>query len=101
MAADFSLIAHAAERHADELAAGGFGDRHAERSLADARRSDEAEDRPFGILYELADGEKFKDALLDFLEPVMIFVQSTFSARVMLRISFERFFHGTASSQSR
>ena len=44
MAADFGFVAHAAERHADELAAGGLGDGHAERGLADTRRSDKAED---------------------------------------------------------
>ena len=50
MAANLSLIAHATERHANELAAGRLGDRHAERSFADAGRSDEAEDRALGIL---------------------------------------------------
>ena len=81
MAADFGLIAHAAERHADKLAAGGFGDRHSERSLAHARRSDEAQNRALGIFHQLADGEKFEDALLDFLQAIMIFVQSFLSPR--------------------
>ncbi len=45
MSAHFGFIAHAAQRHANELAASGLGDAHAERGLADARRSDEAEDR--------------------------------------------------------
>ena len=72
MAADFGFIAHAAERHADELAAGGLGDRHAERSLAHARRSDEAENRALGILHQAAHGEEFEDALLDFLEAVVV-----------------------------
>ena len=81
MAADFRLIAHAAERHAHELAAGRFGDRHAQRSLAHARRSDEAQNRALGILHQLADGEKFKDAFLDFLQAIMIFVQDFFGAR--------------------
>ncbi len=56
MAANFGFIAHAAERKADELAAGGFGDRHSERSFADARRSDEAEDGTFGVLDQTAYG---------------------------------------------
>ena len=81
MAADFRFIAHAAQRHADELAAGRLGDRHAERSLAHAGRSDEAENRAFGIFHQLADGEKFEDALLDFLQAIMIFVQSFLGPR--------------------
>ena len=80
VAADFGLIAHAAERHADELASGGLGDRHSQRSLADARRPDETEDRAFGILDQLAHGEKFKDALLDLLQAIVIFVQNFFGA---------------------
>ena len=39
MAADLGLVAHAAERHADELAAERVGDRLRERRLADARRA--------------------------------------------------------------
>ena len=35
MPADLRLVAHAAERHAHELAARGIGDRHAERGLAE------------------------------------------------------------------
>ena len=46
MAAYLRFVSHAAERHADELAPEGFGDRAREGRLADAGRSDEAEDRP-------------------------------------------------------
>ena len=42
MAADLRLVAHAAERHADELPARGARDRLADRGLAGARRADEA-----------------------------------------------------------
>ena len=72
MAADFGFIAHAAERHADELAAGGLRDRHAKRSLADARRSDEQQNRTLRILHHAAHGEEFENALFDFFEPVVI-----------------------------
>ena len=78
MAADLGLVAHAAERHADELAAGGLGDGHAERGLADARRPDEAEDGALGILDELADGEEFEDAVLDLFQAVVVFVEDLF-----------------------
>ena len=46
MAADFGLIVYAAERDAHEVAARGVRDRLAERGLADARRTDQAQDRP-------------------------------------------------------
>jgi hypothetical protein len=43
MTANFGLIANAAERHTHEFAARSFGNRHAQRSLAHAGRSDEAQ----------------------------------------------------------
>src|SRR5208282_4807779 len=73
MAANFRFVANAAERDADELASGGAANGHRERRFADARRPEEAENRAFRVLDELADGEIFEDALLDFLEAVMIF----------------------------
>src|SRR5580658_197677 len=78
MAANFGLVAHAAEREAHELASGGLGDRHAQRRLSHARRADEAEDGAFGILDELADGEELEDALLDFFQAVVVFVEHFF-----------------------
>ena len=45
MAADFGLVADAAERHPDELPAGGAGDRLADRRLASARRANQRENR--------------------------------------------------------
>ncbi len=35
---------------------------------------------PFGILYQLADGQEFKNAFLDLLQPVVIFVQDFLGA---------------------
>src|SRR5229473_151289 len=78
MAANFSLIAHAAERDTNEFAAGGVADGHGERGLAHARRSDEAKDGAFGIFYELAYGKEFEDALFDFIEAVMLVVENFF-----------------------
>src|SRR5579871_93255 len=78
MAANFSLVADAAERNANKLAAGGVADGHRERSLADARRSNEAENRALRILDELTNGKKFKDPFLDLLETVMLFVENLF-----------------------
>ena len=48
VAADLGLVAHAAERDAHELAPERAGDALAERSLADAGRADEAQDRARG-----------------------------------------------------
>ncbi len=78
MAANFGFITHAAERHADKFAAGGMADGHGERGLADAGRPDKAEDGTLGILHQLADGEKLQDALFDFFEAVMLFVEDFF-----------------------
>src|SRR3954470_15026849 len=76
MSANFGLIAHAAEGNADELAVESAGDRTAERCFADAGRSGEAEDRSLHLLAaQLANGEVFEDAFLDFLEVVVIFVE--------------------------
>lgn len=75
MTADFGLIAHAAQRHADELAAGRLGDRLAERGLANAGRSDEAQDRSLQLLLAALHGEIFDDAVLDFVEAEMVGVE--------------------------
>jgi hypothetical protein len=48
--ADLGLVTHAAQRHAHEFAPGRLGDGPAERGLADAGRSDEAEDRPLQLV---------------------------------------------------
>ncbi len=76
VAADLGFVAHAAQRHAHKLAAGGLGDRHAERGLAHARRSDEAEDGALRILHELTHGEELEDALLDLLQAIVIGVEN-------------------------
>ena len=75
MAADLRLVVHAAEAQAHEFAPGRARDALAERGLADARRSDEAEDRALAVGLELAHREIFEDAPLDLGQPVMILVQ--------------------------
>ena len=74
------FVAYAAERHTYELAAGGFGDRHSQRGLADSRRSDEAQDRSLGILDQLPHRQEFQDAVFDLFQTVVIFVQDFFRA---------------------
>ena len=78
MAANFGLIANAAERNANEFASGRVPDGHRQRSFAHARRPDEAEDRALGILDQLAHGQEFQNAVFDFFEPVVLFVQDFF-----------------------
>jgi hypothetical protein len=72
VAADLGVVAHAAERDADVLAAESLGDAAAEGGLADAGRADEAEDRAALVGGELADAEVLEHALFDLLEAVVL-----------------------------
>ena len=75
MAADLGLVAHAAERHAHELAPGRPRDRLAERGLADAGRTDQTQDRAGQLVGAALHREIFDDALLDLFEPEMVGVE--------------------------
>ncbi len=76
--ADFGLIPHAAERDAHEFAPQRFGDRLSERGLAGAGRTDEAQDRlAFLLRFQRAHGDVFQDAVLGFLQAVMIAFQDS------------------------
>ncbi len=83
VAADLGLVAHAAQRHAHELAAGRLGNRLADRGLACAGRSDQGQDRAGAaalvldpaFLAELADGDVLRDALLHVLEAGVVGVE--------------------------
>src|SRR6185436_1900578 len=75
MAANLCLVAHAAQRQADELAVHRSRDRLGERGLADARRTDEGEDRRLRLLHQRSHREEFEDAILDLLETVVVFVE--------------------------
>src|SRR5690606_34598268 len=94
--ANLRLIAHAAERHADELAIRRARDRLAQRGLADARRPDETQDRALQRLHTLLHREVFDDALLDLLEPVVVLVEHLLGVRdvvVDLRLLLPRALH--------
>src|SRR5436190_165462 len=80
VAADFRLVAHAAERQAHELAVHRAGDRLGQRGLADSRRAGEGEDRRPRLLHQRADGEELEDPFLDLLEPVVVLVEDFFRA---------------------
>ena len=75
---DLGLVAHAAQRQADELAARGPGDRLAQRGLAHSRRPHEAQDGPLRAADQAAHCEKLEDALLDLLEAVVVRVEHLF-----------------------
>ena len=75
VAADLRLVAHAAERDAHELPADRVRDRSRQRRLADARRAEEAQDRPLDVRIELAHGEVLEDAILDLLEARVVGVE--------------------------
>ncbi len=78
--ADLGFVAHAAQRHAHELAIGGTRDALPERGLADARWSDETQDRALQALHALLHGEVLQDAFLDLLEAVVILLEHLFGA---------------------
>ena len=82
VAADLGLVADAAERHADELAAGRAGDRLADRGLAGAGRADQGEDGAgalvlldAALLAQLLDRQVLRDAVLDVLEAGVVGVE--------------------------
>src|SRR5262249_20195319 len=73
MTADLGFVADAAERHADVVATDRPRNRAAEAGLADARRTDEADDRrPLPVAGEFADGDVLDYPLLDLFEPVVV-----------------------------
>ena len=76
MAANFGLVAYAADREAHEFASHRPRDRLAERGLAHARRSDEAQNRSGQLLFQFADRQILDDAVFDLLEIVVILIEN-------------------------
>ncbi len=73
--ANLRLVAHAAQRHADELASEGAGDGLAEGGLAGAGRAREAEDGAARVPpAQFDDGEEFQDPAFDLVEAVVVLV---------------------------
>ncbi len=79
MTLDLGFVANSTQRHPDELASRSFRDRGPREVLPtpEAPRNTESDLR---ITHQLPHGEKFKDALLDLLQPIMIFIQHFFRA---------------------
>ncbi len=89
MSADFRFVMNAAKAHADELAAQRPRDGLAQRCFSNSRRTDEAEDRAFAVLLQLADRKVFDDALFDLFQPVVIRVQDRLGL-LQVQIVFRR-----------
>ena len=75
MASDLGLVAQAAERHTGVFAPRGVGYRASQRGLAHSRRAVEAEDRRLHVVAELHHRHVLHDALLHFLQPVVVALQ--------------------------
>ena len=80
VATDFRFIVNAAQADADKLATGRFGDALAERRLADAGRTDKAQDRTLALRVQLAHREIFEDAPLHLVETEVVIIQNVASA---------------------
>src|SRR5687767_9747342 len=81
MAADLSLVAHATERHANELPTKRARYGASQRCLADTWRADEAEDLSVESADERQHRDEVENAVLHFVEPVMIGVQNSACVR--------------------
>jgi len=106
VAADLGLVAHAAQRHPDELASGRTGDRFADRGLAgpggpiSVRIAPSEVGLDATLLAELAHREIFGDPVLDVFEAGVVGVEHL-ARRDRVEMLLERLFHGRAISQSR
>ncbi len=80
VSANLTLVVQSAQRHAHILAFHGRGDALAERCLAHARRTIEADDGRLQIAAQLQYGQIFEYSLLDFLHAVVVLVEHFLSA---------------------
>ena len=76
MSADLRFVVHAAQRNPLELASKRPRNRAAERGLAHARRSDEAQDRPLHVRLQPTHAQVIEDAVLHLLQVVVILVEN-------------------------
>ncbi len=80
MPADLGLVAHAAQREAEELAPHRFGDAAPQRGLAHAGRARQAQDGPAVVGLQLAHGQVLDDALLDVVQAEMVALEDLLGA---------------------
>ena len=84
---------HTAKTHALEVAAERASDGLTERSLANTRRSDKAEDRRLRVRVHLQNAKVFEDALLYFLQAEVIVIEHLTRMRdveIVLRVNVPR-----------
>ena len=95
MAADLGLVAHAAERHARRTC-GWSRARCSGRATSCRRPGGPTRHRigPLQRLHALLHGEVLDDALLDLVEPEVVFVQHAARRRRCRACTLVRFFHG-------
>ena len=87
--ANLSLVVQSAQRHPDVFALQRVGNRLAQRRLAHARRSVEAENGAFQVAAQRQHGNVLQDALLHLLHAVVVAVQYALCAlqvQVVLRV---------------
>ena len=75
VAADLGLVPHPSQGHAHELASHGPGDGFAQRGFADTGRTNEAEDRPLHLLFQLAHRQEFQDTFLDLVQIEVVIIK--------------------------
>jgi hypothetical protein len=76
MAPDLGLVPHPTQGQPHELPAQGPSNGLTQGRLSRSGRSNEAEDRTFGIGFQLPDGQILDDPLLDLIQTVMVVVQN-------------------------
>ena len=76
VAADLAFVAHATQRHTDVLTPRRLGDGLGQRGLADAGRTDQAQDRPLQAAGAGLNGQILDDPFLDLLQTEVILFQN-------------------------
>src|SRR5262249_15053177 len=80
VAADLGLVTHAAQGHPYELAIRRARNALPKRGLTNTGWAHEAKNRTAQLIYPLLDSEILDNALLDLLQPVVVFVQHLLGA---------------------
>ena len=75
MAANFRFVAHATERDTGEFPSHRPGDGTSQGGFANPWRADKTQDGAFRVVFQFAHSEVFKNAVFDFLEIIVIFVE--------------------------
>ncbi len=102
MAADFGFVVHAAQGDAHEFPSQRARDGFTERSLAHARRPEEAQNRALHAGLQLLHGQVVEDALLHFLQVVVVLVEDRLRlSRCRFPRAPEDFVHGSEVIHSR